>query len=86
MLSVAARLLRTEYPMKFMIVFNHDTGVYSVHGDIVNESRARDVIAEQTKGRKITFLPYDATDKDAATREAERTEPNYHHVENALSE
>ena len=72
--------------MKFMLIFNHDRGEKSVHR-IENESTAQDAIAaEQKKGRKITGLTYDAADKVAATKEAEKIEPNYHHVENALAE
>lgn len=70
--------------MKFCIVVNNDKGEYSVY-PIENESRARDVIAsEQQKGRKITYSIVDATDMDAATREAETLNENYHNVENAL--
>jgi hypothetical protein len=68
--------------LKFMLIFNHDRGEKSVHR-IENESTAQDSIAaEHKKGRKIIGLTY----KVAATQEAEKIEPNYHHVENALAE
>jgi hypothetical protein len=76
--------MRTEYPMEFCIVFNHDRGTYSIH-QIENGSSARAAIAsEKEKGRKITSSFFDATDMDAATRKAETENVNYHNVGNAL--
>ncbi len=70
--------------MKFWIVVNHDRGEYSVY-PVENESTARNAIAsEQQEGRNITFSICDATDRDAATREAETFNENYHNVENTL--
>jgi hypothetical protein len=79
-----ARILRTECPMKFWIVANHDRGEYSLC-PVGNEISARNVIAsEQQKGRNVSYSISDATDRDAATREAETLYENYHNVENAL--
>jgi hypothetical protein len=70
--------------MKFWIVVNHDRGEYSVC-PVEIESTARNAItSEQENGRKITYSISAATDRDAATREAETLHENYHNVENAL--
>jgi hypothetical protein len=67
--------------MKFIMIFNHDRSECAVEDNITSESLARAAIDMKKKnGQNITCLPYDATDKDAAIREAKRIEPNYHYV------
>jgi hypothetical protein len=59
--------------MKFVIVIDDDWDEYTVYDRINSESRALDAIEkEKKKGRHIFDVIYDATDKDAAEREAAR--------------
>jgi hypothetical protein len=70
--------------MKWWIVVNHDKGEYSLY-PIENESTALNAItSEQKKGRNITYSISDASDRDAATQEAETLNENYHNVANTL--
>jgi hypothetical protein len=72
--------------MTIMGIFNHDTGVFELRGDIVSEARALAAIETGRKGRNITGVILRATDMDAARREAETMQPNYFHVKSAFDE
>lgn len=71
--------------MKFWIVVDHDSGEYSVHKVTIESTALNAIASEKEKGRNITYSTSDATDMDAAAREAETLNANYHYVKDVLN-
>ncbi len=72
---------------KFGIVFNHDEHEYSVYPEFEDGIiRKNSIEPYQNKGIKVELSIIDATDKDAAMREAEAMNETYqyHNVEDTL--